>query len=298
MKKLLLLFILAFPCLFKAWSQNEKTSIAIFPFASTTVTYKEYAAVIQQLVVEILRKKSSITLIDRSNDSLQVKELDKTLSEHSVNASGSVEQGKLLVGAQMIAGTLSNISIEEKTTTGTNSSGSPTIRKSYTANLNFAMQLSDVETGKVISHKLFGVSQGGLLSSLGLDNILSSADTKEEAIANAIKSSRKQIVKWFNEIYPPEINIFKIEERNKHNKPETVLVTGVDDSFTKGSQFYVHEIEMIDAGNGKTLKRIKKIARLKIKEMQGDITICKVSDGEDILEEKMNNKTTMVFTAN
>jgi len=297
MKKLLLLFVLAIPCLFNALSQNEKNSIAILPFTSTTPGYKNYAAVIQQLVVEILRKKSSIQLIDRTNDSLQVKELDLSMREVSVDAKGPVEQGKLLLGSQMIVGNLSNIGIEEKTTTGTTSSGIPTTSKRYSANLNFAMQLSDVETGKVICHKLFGVSQGGILSSIGLD-AFSTSDTKEEAIANAIKNTRKQIIKWFNEIYPPEINIFKIEERTKSGKPETVLVTGVDESFTKGAQFYVHEIEMLDAGNGKMLRRIKKIARLRIRELQGDITICKVVDGEDIIEEKMNNKTTMVFTAN
>src|SRR6185436_12937244 len=98
MKKLLLLFVLAIPCLFNALSQNEKNSIAILPFTSTTPGYKNYAAVIQQLVVEILRKKSSIQLIDRTNDSLQVKELDLSMREVSVDAKRPVEQGKLLLG--------------------------------------------------------------------------------------------------------------------------------------------------------------------------------------------------------
>lgn len=298
MKKLLLLFILAIPCLFNAFSQNEKTSLAIFPFTSTAVANKGYATVIQQFVVEILRKKSGIQLIDRSNDSLQVKELDLSMREVSVDAKGPAEQGKLLVGAQMIVGTVSNINVEERTNTNV-TGGRSVVNKTYTASLSFAMQLSDVETGKVISHKLFGgtqTSSGGFLSTIGL-NAFTNADTKEEAISNAIKNTRKQIINWFNELYPPEINIFKIEERDKKGKPETVLVTGVDESFTKGSQFYVHEIEMLDTGHGKPLRRTKKIARLKIKELQGEVTVCTVSDGEDILEEKMNNKVPMIFTA-
>lgn len=298
MKKLLFLFTLAIPCLGTAFSQSEKTSIAIFPFTATADANKGYATVIQQLVVEILRKKSGIQLIDRSNDSLQVKELDLSMREVSVDAKGPAEQGKLLLGAQMIVGTLSNVSVEEKSNTSV-SGGRSVINKTYTASLSFAMQLSDVETGKVISHKLFGGVQnsGGFLSTIGL-NAFTNADTKEEAIASAIKNTRKQIIKWFNELYPPEINIFKIEERDKKGKPETVLVTGVDESFSRGSQFYVHEIEMLDTGNGKKLRRLKKIARLKITELQGEVTVCKVSDGEDILEDKMNNKVPMVFTAN
>ena len=64
--------------------------------------------------VEILRKKSGIQLIDRSNDSLQVRELDLSMREVSVDAKGPAEQGKLLAGAQMIVGTLASVNVEEK----------------------------------------------------------------------------------------------------------------------------------------------------------------------------------------
>lgn len=294
MRKLFLLAVAIACCLQKANSQTDKTSIAIFPFVSASPQHKARASQIQQLVVEVLRKKSNIELIDRSNDSLLVRELDIQIREQSVAADGLVRQGKILGAKQMIVGTLSNLTVDSKTSTTYNFlTKRNQIITQYTATINFALQLSDVETGMVLSQKVFSNNEFNAGSLLNLLSV--GGDPREQAIVNAIKAVRKQISAWINESYPPEIMILKIDERNKKGNAETVLVSGIDASIQKGSLIIVNEIEMFDAGGGKMLRRTKKIAVLKVKDMQGDITICKVTDGEKVLEEKMTAVTKLEF---
>ena len=295
MRNLLALFLLLGCFNQRTHAQSEKTSIAIFPFVASLPENRGRASQIQQIVSEILRQKSNIELIDRSNDSLLVKELDFQIREQSVAAKGLVQQGKILGAQQIIVGTVSNVTVDEKNTSNFNIITKKTKSATqYTASVSFALQLSDVETGKVINQRAFNnrdITAGKVLNLLNVE----SGTSREEAILNAIKSTRGLILAWINESHPAEIKILKIEERDKKGYPETILVTGIDASLQKGSQVTVNEIEMIDAGDGKSLKRTKKIVELKVKEIQGDITVCRVMDGEKVLEEKMKAGAKMEF---
>ncbi|MGB8191748.1 MAG: hypothetical protein WCF67_07515 [Chitinophagaceae bacterium] len=294
MRSLLLLVLMLLCCLQKAECQKDKTPIAIFPFVSALPEHRVRASQIQQLVVEILRRKSNIELIDRSNDSLMVKELDLQIREQSVAANGLVQQGKLLGAKQMIVGTVSNVTVETKTGTKIDFiTKQPKPYTEYNASINFALQLSDVETGKVVSQKVFSNNDVGFSSLLGLLNI--TGQSREEAISNAINAARKKILYWINESYPPEIKILQVNGRDKKGNAETVLVSGIDGTLQRNSQVIVNVIEWFDAGGGNKLKRVRKIAVLKVKDIQGEITICKITDGEKALEEKMADGSKMEF---
>lgn len=293
MNKMFIL-IMAFFSITATYSQ--KTPVAIFPFVSALPENKARASEIQQIVIEILRNKSDIELIDRSNDSLLVKELDNQIREISVAASGLVAQGKVLGAKQMIVGTVSNVTVEEKKANNLKMliGKKNATNTEYSATINFALQLTDIETGKVINQKSFNSKRDVVEAMRDIFNV-GINNTREGAILAAIKSTRGLISSWINESYPPEIKILKIEDRDKSGYPQTILVSGIDATLQKGSKVVINEIEMFDAGNGKSLKRTKKMAELKVKEIQGDITVCTVTDGEKTLEEKMKSNVKMEF---
>ena len=278
-------------------AQDEKIPVAMFPFVSLSPEYKGRASQIQEMVLEMLQAKSNIEVIDRSKDSLLMKELDNQIREQSVAAQGLVQQGKVLGAKNMIVGTVSNIVFEQSKGSFYNTQtkqNSETVM--YSADVSFSLQLSDVESGKILSTKAFNSKD--LRSGIAFFSKNSRFSAlKEDAIMNAISVTKKAVAAWLNQTYPPLIQIVKIEDRNKKGYPQTVLVTGIDGSIQKGAQLTVNEIEMIDVGQGKPpIQRRVKIADLKVQDLQGDITVCRVTSGENILEAKWNAKTKMEFT--
>ena len=211
----------------------------------------------------------------------------------------SVQQGKVLGATNMIIGTVSNVSVEEKIISGYNAytkvnTGNTT---QYSASVSFSLQLSDVESGRVVSSKTFnnkdagGGFLGGLIAASTNGAI---AGSREDAISGAIKASKKLILTWINESFPPEIKIVSIEERDSHGFPKTILVSGIDGTLQKGSQLAINEIAMVDMGAGKPpLRRERKLVDLKVTEIQGDITVCKVTSGEKVIEERMKSGATL-----
>jgi hypothetical protein len=52
-----------------------------------------------------------------------------------------------------------------------------------------------------------------------------------------------------------------------------------------------------DFWGGSILKRVRRIATLVIKEKQGDITVCKITDGGELIEEKMTKGSKLSIKA-
>jgi curli biogenesis system outer membrane secretion channel CsgG len=288
MKKITFLLLLV---LFKMSAQDSKISVGVMAFVSSEKENASRASQLQEIVIEVLSLKTNIEPIDRSKDALLNQELDVQINERSIASKKLVEQGKKIGANNLIIGTLTSIEVnEEKTSIGKLSGlvgGFGGNTSNFKANISFSLQIIDVETGKIISHKAFNKTADNVGVSIP---ILGSGNSKEKAIVNAMDDSKKKILSWLNEVYPSLIKILKIEERTKSGKPKTILVTGVDSSLKEGSKLILEEIELISSGIGtEPLRRYKKIASLVLKEKQGDITVCKISEGEDIIEEKMTN---------
>jgi len=276
-------------------AQTTKISIAVLPFTAADVQDMPRAVQIQGAVIEILKAKSNLDFVDRSNDSLLLKELDNQTREQSMDAKGLVQQGKLQGASQMIAGTVANVMVEQKSTPNTSFlTGSNTTVSSYKASVNFSLQLIDVESGKVLSQKSFNNSQGSGKLSRFIN--LSTASTKEQAIADAIDKVKKDVLAWINASYPPDVRLLSVEKRNSKGLAETLLASGIDASLHKGMKLDVNEIQSINTGTS-IIKRKVKIGALKIKELQGDVTVCEVIDGAELLEKKMIEKATIEIAA-
>ncbi len=93
----------------------------------------------------------------------------------------------------------------------------------------------------------------------------------------------------------PILKYYQSTHAIRKNFPETISIAGFETSKLSGKIVTVNEVSFIDDGAGKKFKRVKKIAELKVQEIQGEVTLCKVKDGADILDEKMKSKAKMEF---
>lgn len=288
-------------------AQDEKKVVGIMPFVSSQPQNRGTASQVQEMVVRLLSSNSNIQAVDRSKDSLVVRELDNQIRDVSVMAKQLADQGKLIGAKEIIVGTLSKASAEP---VSGNAYGS---NVKYSGLVNFSLQLIDVETGTVKEQETFEGSTNkveaankgtkALGSILKKSNPLGNnttadillADTKEKAILNAVNQSEKSIAQWVTKIYSSNIRILSVEERDK-GLPEKVLVSGLGESVKKGTQITINEISFFDV-DGKKMKREKKVGELKVEEVQGELTVCKVTNGEALLDEKLkaNSKLELVI---
>jgi hypothetical protein len=300
MKKVLL-FITIVLLSIPAFSQVEKKVVAIMPFLSSSAENRNYAAQLQSIALQTFNSNSNATFIDRSADAAVLKELDNQIREQSISSKVLVEQVKLSGSNELIVGSLAGVSVESVQVSKLLGGG---YDKKYSASISYSLQVIDGATGLTLSvkdfngntkkqdasNKIFG-NKGVFGKATGL--LL--ADTKDEAIRKAINATKDDITDWISESYPALIRIINIESRNKSGFPEVVLISGFGSDMSVGKKITIKEITMLDDGNGGQIRREKKIGELKVSEIQGQVTVCKVKDGETVLEEKMKNPASLKF---
>jgi hypothetical protein len=288
------LFLLSIYCL-TVTAQDAAIRVAVFPFAYAQPDYRTRAAQIHEMVVEILRQRSNIDLIDRAKDSFVLRELTNQTREESMAAPGLVAQGKLSGAQQIIIGTVTDIALSVASNTSTYGAANNQALPMYSATVNFSLQLSDVETGKVFKQRNFSSTEAKKTFFTSLTPGVGTLSTsKEDAILKGIQACRKPILEWLNEIYPGQIKIEKIEERESNGTPKTVLVSGLDQSISKGAVVTVYEVEELKSGD-KTFTRTREVSKLKVTELQGEIAVCKVTSGERVIEDKLKTGAKLEF---
>ncbi len=272
---------------------QEKSIVAIMPFISSIKENRPKAMQLKEIVFETLTLKTNIEPLDRATDSLLNDELDRQMSDRSIASAKLVEQGRKIGAKHLIIGTLTDINVVENESAAKNGSlGVGILKKTvgnsdnFKASISFSLQIIDVETGKVISHRAFNNTKDKAGIALP---ILGTGTSKEQAIVAAMEDSKNKIVEWLNELYPAEIKIVRIKDKDKNGKPKTLQIKGVDKSLKEGDQLIIQEIVLIPDGNNKPLQEITTIGKLTIKEKQGDLTLCIITEGATVIEEKINN---------
>lgn len=294
-------FVVAIQC--NGFSQLEdiKRTVAVMPFSASCSGCEEQVTELQQLVSEVLVAKKGITSIDRTNDTLLNIELDQQQDASVINSLVLVEQGRKLGAQDIIIGRIISISGEIKTSVlgmlsklDKSNLSSPSQEKVYTGKLTFSLTVTDVETGKIKGTNTFEFS-AGLISSM-----LTEYKSVDEAIAGVVKDNKDGIKKfvdsWINKIYPPKFKLFSVVSRNKDGFPKTILITGGSDvNISVGAEISINEFEEIFIDDKKSILR-RSIGVIKVKELQGDFTLCKVVKGEELLESLANaNKLELVI---
>jgi hypothetical protein len=300
MKHAFLLFLTMFIGLSLTLAQ-EKRTVAIMPFMYSKEN-EATAKQIQEMVVSLLSQRTDITVVDRSKDSMVIAELGHTIRDVSVYAK-EIKFGNITTAPEIIVGYLSKATADPVTSSGNSTSGT---RMKYSGVLSFSLQLINLETGTIKQQETFTgkTKEGDVVNraSQVVENIFRRrgsantvtdaagsavmADTKEQAIQAAIANSEKAVLQWINQQLSTNIKIIGIQDRDD-NLPQTVLVTGLGNSIRIGTPITINEIKYLDGSDGSKVKQVIKIGVLKVKELQGEVTLCKVTDGRNGLEEKM-----------
>lgn len=153
-------------------------------------------------------------------------------------------------------------------------------------------KIVSVETGEAVYNKAITVKES---ESYSKDD--ASYRSSKDEIINTFKSSLAnqcdfQFSLFMYEVFPPEIEIIKVEETKKQ-KAKTVLCK-TSAILPVGAKLEVYSEENFDTGSGEILKRKKDIGKLKIEKIEGEkLILCDVLDGgEDILK-NVQTKTKM-----
>jgi len=261
---------------------SKSMIVGIATFESSNDQNKERAAELQDIVSELFQAKKYMTCLDRTKMMAIESELKAQRKGNYVEGI-TVAQNKSFGAQQLVIGSLSKYDAVESRTSTKNVTTS-----SYKIAIGFSLNVFDVETGKILAQKTFDVSarSGGLLS---LD-MFSSFDSKEDALVNGVRKNKKEIQKlvdfWINEQFPPLIKIVAIDEVDKDGFPSLVsIVGGSEANVKKGQEFTILEVQVIDV-DGVQKKKKTPIGALKVVELLGDFTSCKVTNGEEAIGSK------------
>lgn len=285
MKAIATTLLLLCACCFVSLA-TDKVIIGVMPFRSADPSYKERELELQEIVTQVLSSNRQITLLDRSKVALLQKELD--LQKNAEYLEGITVPQNKAYGAQVIlVGTITYIDVEKSTTNtgklaqkiGLNESSSATTFKSK---INFSLQAFDVATGELRNSKTFSLAANDA-STMSFTGYEKEGDAKKNAVKANSKRIMDQVRTWMNEIYPPVITIYKVEEKDKKGNAKFVSITTEEQmDFREGDVITVNELSQLEVG-GKMKTRKVEIASLKVAKLEGDFTLCEVTEGGDIL---------------
>lgn len=292
MKKFSFLLLACF-YLTGATAQNEKTVIAVLPFVTNVSGANP--ELVQEMVTKQFVKSNRFDIVDRTKFQKVMTELNVQKSEEFLN-SKIVNQGKLLGAQYLVTGVVTQMNSTSNVTVSPTNPNARTTEWRHMITVSY--QVIDVETGKAV------YSENIEAQNTNAHN-LSDADAIDNANCLLKRNIRYAVMKEF----PEEIEIVKIEKLSKKGLPDEVLIsagTNFFDADSKGNEcdkglidkinifkkkdvvkLKAYQIEVLTI-NGKEAKRETEIGTLKLKDVQGDFSVCEVVSGGKEIQDMIN----------
>lgn len=170
----------------------------------------------------------------------------------------------------------------------------------YQGYINLSYQVIDVATGvSVYSENINSYSHDFITGGEG------------DIVTNTLCHLKTDVKKAVMKQFPADLHIVQVESKTKKDLPETVLIDAGESMFdekksscgdgfstalsgplkdlfkSKKVQFNVYELSTITV-NDKEIKRRTKIGELMLNEVQGDLSVCKVTKGADDIKASMD----------
>lgn len=260
-----------------------------------TSNYNEsYSFTLQAILTKVFSEKKRFTVVDRTklNEVLKEKNLQK--KEDFINGSFLAEQGKSIGAQYLVSTTINNIVYSTVTI---EKQAFLTNQKTYVSGLqvsiNISFSLIDVATGSVKSGKSYQKS------------FQYESQNVDASITKTLNSFEGNIMGWLNDVFPVEMKIIRIESKDKHGKPETVLIKGGSDmdlrknktliglNISSELDVYYNDILNVDGVN---MTRKVVIGRIKISENQGEFSLAKVKKGAEEIQTKLDEGKTLLLS--
>jgi len=254
-------------------AQNQPTAVITeFTFDNRYTTGPQSDEV-YRLAVQYLHESGRFSLVEREKWEAINKERELQKREDFIDGL-MVEQGRSLGAQNMFFGHVINVA--EGVTYAT-----------------IQLAVVDVATGKTIASEVLSTS-GRKTSAAAGDIAGNMAKEENKPLENILgmigkellkNSLQKNIADFLNEHFPLKLFITRyIPDGNEIS--EIWLYGQKNYNFKKNEAFQVIEETSINNPDGTTGVRKQPIAQLKVKAVEGDYAICKVSKGGDVLFDK------------
>lgn len=290
-----LLTILAFTV--AAQENSGNYVIGLLPATASDINAKKYCDRVEGAIASIFTGKKRFTVVDRTKFDQLAQERNLQKQEEFLDGL-VVEQGKSLGAQYLIQGNISQLNAQSVQITKYKTMGSyPNTYQQkyyvpgYNVTLIINLQTIDVATGQAKSARTINASRTWETTSA------------EDAINASLQlfqnpTGREGTLKdWANDMFPVDMKVLKVEEADNKGRPKKVLIKGGEDmdlhrGAVSGSklQVYINDVMMID---GKEYTRPLPIGEIVVFEPQGEFTVCKVKDGADEMQRRMNEGKTL-----
>ncbi|MBL7749302.1 MAG: hypothetical protein JNM19_17820 [Chitinophagaceae bacterium] len=288
-------------------AQDSKPSIAVLPFISavSNTSQSNYTSIVQDMVTQQLVKGNRFNILDRSKFQKVLDELNVQKQEEFLN-SKIVEQGRLEGAAYLVTGVINQMSVTEERYQEYNSvTKMYELKNRHNVEIKFSFQVIDVARGIAVHQE-----------NLYAKNTPNHDNKQADALENAQCLLRKQVKMSVAKIFPEEIQLVSVEKEDKKGLPDMVLISAgtnyFDEDYKKGNEcekglmdkinifkkkesvkLKVYEEETITVGD-KIMKREKLIGWLKLDKVEGEFSICEVTEGAEIIKDKLASKKTLL----
>lgn len=282
-------------------AQLDKSDIGVMPFTYSDKRYAKNSKELHGIVVDVLSRKRYMHLLDRTKTAQIKKELNLQKGMDYLNGK-TVAQGKAVGADIILVGDLTNMEVI-KVKAGVGKMAPPgrggkeskldkdDKASSHKLMITFSLQAFNVETGELLDNKRFQISAMDA-NHMDLGGFYETESTNPESsvIAHASGTIEKEVEAWLDEVAPAPLKIVTIDEEDKKGYPSLISIIGGEDAgLSVGDRLVLYELTKVEIGD-KILTRKEDIAVLKVKELQGDFTQCKVVSGEEDVKEKWKNE--------
>jgi len=274
-------------------NSDETFIVGIFPFKGNVTNYVKD---LQSQTIQSFSQKSRFTVVDRTNFDVIKMEKERQKSEEFLNGF-VVEQGKNIGAKYAVTGELYNIGVTSQQFKKTDyNTKTYYYETKYSANLSFSLTLLDIETGEVKATNNFNIKT----SDVGWAGLFTASagfyNTESEALSRAMNSANGYIKGWINSIFPVKMKIIKVEETDKKGNPQVILIKGgIDTDLRKGSDLNVVYPEILVV-EGKEYTKPTIVGALKVLEVEGDFSTCKIKSGADKIQELLTNGKSLTLS--
>ncbi len=273
-------------CVLHTSFAQDKMVIGILPFTyvSGAANFQDVNSISEAVVTSFVKTKR-FNIVDRSK--LDEVTAEKQLQKSADFVDGTVaDQGKSMGAQFLISGHVNSASKSEEWKTRTKLDGTTERYMAVDAQVSFTCKVIDVSTGQVINSESFKNEP----------SLLSLASNKDEAFNNALKNLGKSIDKWVSKNFPLTFDMVEVQVKDKKGFPSEILVgAGSDSGVAKGDKLAIIEVSSVKVGD--VMKtRNKEIGFAKVSKIEdGSFSICTVTDGADILSERMAANAVIKF---
>jgi hypothetical protein len=298
---MMLLLILGWSACFCQDSDNGNYTIGILPVTTTDRSAYDYTMNVQNSISSVFSSKSRFTVVDRSKFEQIARERNLQKQEEFINSSTIVEQGKSLGAQYLVSGNINQIG-----KAGGYKEKSKLVYDQYTKKLvaqKYNVYITEITL--TVNVQVIDVATAAVKSTKSFSTVLQTETSSEAtAMENAIKSLEMYYKAWINEHFPVYMKVIRIEKSGKKGLPEKILIKGgVDMDLSESNKWVIlntsSELEVFEfeslVVDGKEYKRPVTIGRVKIDEVQGEFSICKVKNGAENIQKKLEEGKTLLL---